>query len=253
MRLTQDDKMTVAAHRGDSYNYYENTMTAFRMALENGATMIETDVRLTKDLVPVLLHDGKVDRTTNGHGLLAEMTFEQVKKLNAADASAPEGIPTLTEFMEWAKEAGVTLNLEIKEYYVEGNEERCALCIEKVLAEVEKHGLTEKVVINSFDAWVLEYVYKKHGKKYPLHGFYPYTIMKNVTLDPAEYLDCACLFSDTDESFYTYLLERGIEPWIGAGVTQESHLALCKKYGARLITTNNPKDTIEKLNRIESK
>ena len=55
----------VAGHRGDSANYPENTMAAFRAAIEAGADMIETDVRLTRDGVPVLIHDKLVDRTTD--------------------------------------------------------------------------------------------------------------------------------------------------------------------------------------------
>ena len=65
MRLTNDFRMTVAGHRGDSYNYYENTMAAFKEAHLSGADMIETDVRLTKDGVLVLMHDDTVNRTTD--------------------------------------------------------------------------------------------------------------------------------------------------------------------------------------------
>ena len=97
---------------------------------------------------------------------------------------------------------------------------------------------------------MLEYVYKKHGKKYRLHGFYPYTIMNRVTINPDEYLFCACIFDNFNKSLYDYLISRGIEPWIGASVTQESKYAVCGEYGAKLVTTNNPTDAIEKLERL---
>lgn len=247
MSFTYSDRMTVAAHRGDSYNYYENTMTAFKRAIESGADMIETDVHLTCDGYLVLIHDDKVDRTTNGQGRVDEMTFEQLRGLNAGDAASYEQIPTLEELLILVKDTDVTLNIEIKEYWSEKNEQRCIKCIEDTLSLVEKYSMGDKILINSFDAWVLEYVYKKHGKKYALHGFYPYWEMSNVSINPDEYLYCACIFDNQNKSLYDYLLERNIEPWVGASITQKSKLDICRKYGARLITTNNPSDIIKKL------
>ena len=247
MTLTPENRMYVAAHRGDSYNYYENTMTAFKKAVEAGADMIETDVHLTCDGYLVLIHDDKVDRTTNGRGRVDEMTLAELKELNAGDTSAYEEIPTLEELLVFAQDKNITLNIEIKEYWSETNEERAIKCIEDTLALVEKYGLAERILINSFDGWVLEYVYKKYGKKYLLHGFYPYWEMSHVSLNPDDYLYCACIFDNENKALYDYLIERNIEPWVGASITQKSKLDTCLKYGARLITTNNPSDIISKL------
>lgn len=252
MPIIHKRKLSVAAHRGDSYNEYENTMTAFAAAVAAGVDMIETDVRLTRDGVLVIMHDEKVDRTTNGCGAIADMTLDEVRALNAGDKNHPEKVPTFSEFIEWAKDQPITLNIEIKEYFYPGNKERCEKCVDDVLALVEKHGLGERILINSFDAYVLEYVYKKHGKKYMLHGFYPYSEMKNVNGDPAEYLYCACVFRDKKE-YFDFLISRGIEPWIGAKVTQKKRLSLCIEYGAKLVTTNDPRDTIKKINEIEER
>ena len=251
MGLTSNERMYVAAHRGDSYNYFENTSTAFKKAIESGADMIETDVHLTKDNELVLIHDDTVNRTSNDKGRVDEFTFEKIRELNVGNVHSYEQIPTLEELIKLVYETNVTLNIEIKEYYSEKNEHRAALCIEKVIELVEKYGMTQRVVINSFDAWVLEYVYKKYGKKYMLHGFYPYWEMSNVTIPPEDYLYCACIFDIGNKSHFDYLTERNIEPWIGASVTQEAKLRQCLEYGARLVTTNNPKDTKEKLNRIK--
>ena len=147
----------VAAHRGDSYNHYENTMTAFRAAEAAGADMIETDVRLTKDLVPILLHDEKVNRTTSGAGEAKDMTYAEISRLNAGDEDAPEKIPLFEEFLSWVKDTDLTVNIEIKEYYTEGNEERSLLCVERVIELVEKYGMGDRILINSFDAYLLEY------------------------------------------------------------------------------------------------
>ena len=250
MSFTFNDRMAVAAHRGDSYNYYENTISAFKSAIESGCDMIETDVRLTSDLVPVLMHDEKVDRTTNSKGRVQDMTFSTIRELNAGDTRNYEQIPTLVEIFELVKDTNLTLNIEIKEYYNEGNEQRCIDCIEKVISLVEKYDMSSRCLINSFDAWVLEYVYKKYGKKYALHGFCPYSIMGNVGLNPDEYLYCACIFDNENKELYDYLISKGIEPWIGASVTQKSKLKTCFEYGAKLITTNNPNDIINKLKEL---
>ena len=245
--LTYKDRMAVAAHRGDSYNYYENTMTAFKQAILSGADMIETDVHLTLDNKLVLIHDDTVDRTTNGKGRVDEMDFYTLRSLNAGDSQSLEKIPTLEELVSLVADGNVTLNIEIKEYWSAENEERCIRCIEDTLAIVEKYNMSSRILINSFDAWVLEYVYKKYGKKYALHGFYPYWEMKNVSINPDEYLYCACIFDNQNKKLYDYLIEKNIEPWVGASITQKSKLDICKKYGASLITTNNPGDIIKKL------
>lgn len=80
---TVDALPYVTAHRGESASTPENTMPAFRAAVANGADLVETDVQLTSDRVPVLLHDTTVDRTTDGTGLVGELTFAEVRGLDA--------------------------------------------------------------------------------------------------------------------------------------------------------------------------
>ena len=250
MSFTKAGVMGVAAHRGDSYNYPENTMLAFEKAIEAGADMLETDVRMSADGVLVLMHDPKVDRTTDGRGIVREMKAEEIAALNAGDALCPQRVPLFEEVLALAARRSVALNIEIKEYREEGNGDRWMECTDKVLALVEQYGMAERILINSFDAPVLEYVYSKHGKRYKLHGFYPYSAMIHVGIDPDEYLFCACLCKVRDPKLYDDLIRKGIEPWIGAGVTRESELELCCRYGARLITANAPGDALEKLGRL---
>ena len=103
-------------HRGASAHTPENTLLAFRRALELGADGIEVDIQRTADGELVLIHDDAVDRTTNGTGIVGEMTYAA---LAALDAGEGERIPTLTEMLRWATDAipgGVApfLNLELK-------------------------------------------------------------------------------------------------------------------------------------------
>ena len=250
MKLTHEGKMMVAGHRGDSANYPENTMAAFRAAIAAGADMIETDVRLTRDGVPVLIHDRTVDRTTDGKGYVKDMTFAELRALNAGSTALPQTVPTLEELLELLHSSDVTLNLEVKEYHEEGNEARSRECVDKCVALIERYGMGGKMLFNSFDAPVLEYIHDAYGGRYRLHGFYPYSEMYRVNRDPGEYLYCACLSENRNEQHYTYLLQRGIEPWVGAGVREEAHLELCFRLGARLVTANDPGAALEKLERI---
>ena len=77
-----EENIFVAAHRGFSAKYPENTMAAFRAAIELGVDQIETDVRITKDGVLVLVHDGMVDRTSNGTGVVHDMTYAELMELD---------------------------------------------------------------------------------------------------------------------------------------------------------------------------
>lgn len=108
----------VIGHRGAVGHAPENTLAGIRKAAELGATWVEFDVALTKDDVPVLMHDDTVDRTTDGSGDLADMTLQSVRKLDAgrwfSDAFAGERVPTLTETIHLLDTLGLGANVEIK-------------------------------------------------------------------------------------------------------------------------------------------
>lgn len=110
-------KRGICAHRGASQTHPENTIAAFRQALLLGVQMIEFDVALTKDQQLVILHDSTVDRTTDGHGNVSELTFEQIRKLDAGSwkHSKFKGarIPTLDETLSMMPE-NVWLNVHLK-------------------------------------------------------------------------------------------------------------------------------------------
>ena len=83
------DNIFVAAHRGFSEKYPENTMEAMEAAVELGVDQLETDIRVTKDGELVLHHDYMVDRTTNGEGHVRDLTLEQIRKLDAGYKKSP--------------------------------------------------------------------------------------------------------------------------------------------------------------------
>ena len=108
-------------HRGGaSYYYPENTLLSIEQGFIEGAWAIEVDPRMTKDSVQMLMHDDYVDRTTNGHGFIAEMTMAQVKQLDAGSWKHPKfagnRVPTLLEAIKIAQKYNRKLYLNMKVY-----------------------------------------------------------------------------------------------------------------------------------------
>jgi len=89
------------AHRGDNKNAPENTLPAFELAVNKGAHQIEFDVQRTKDGRLIIMHDSRVDRTTDGSGKVGDMTFEEIRALDAGGWFSPGfagvKVPTLEE------------------------------------------------------------------------------------------------------------------------------------------------------------
>ncbi|MCD6538686.1 glycerophosphodiester phosphodiesterase [Candidatus Bathyarchaeota archaeon] len=107
--------MRICAHRGASYYEPENTLRAFRRALEMGADRIEVDVRLTADGHIIALHDETVDRTTNGSGYARDMTLEEIRRLDAGNG---ERIPTLREIIDLVRDRADLL-IDVKDLGME--------------------------------------------------------------------------------------------------------------------------------------
>ena len=267
MPLWNDDKniMLVAGHRGARRIRPENTLTTFRYAIDLGVDMVETDVRQTKDGHLVLMHDARVDRTTDGSGYVRDFTLADFRRLNAAahDASfAPERPPLLEELLELlAAHPTMLLNLELKEYpHVEG-ETRAFDTADRSLELVERYGLGGRVILNSFSGQLLRRMQSAYGRRYPLHGYIPYFYLGPEPGDPDQYLDVACLFHAElvdgkeralpgevcPQSWFDEAIAKGIEPWVGAGVRTKEDLALSFERGARLVTTDDPESTLRYL------
>lgn len=141
----RDKKVLNIAHRGASAYRPENTMEAFVHAITLGADIIEMDVRQTSDGHLVLLHDETVDRTTDGTGVIAELTLRQVKSL---DAGMGNRVPILEEVFSQFSRDQVVLNLEIK----------CIGIEKRVLEMVHRLFHGDRVLISSFRPSVLRKV-----------------------------------------------------------------------------------------------
>jgi len=147
----------VIAHRGGKGLWPENTLYAFERAAKLGVDVVEMDVRASSDGVLVVLHDSSVDRTTGGHGRMAEKTLSEVKALDAGyrwsddDRRHPyrdHGIvvPTLEEVFRALP--AMRLNLEIKEPSATVAASLCEL--------VRRCGMADRVLVGSFHAAAIE-------------------------------------------------------------------------------------------------
>jgi len=140
------------AHRGASGYAPENTLAAFRRAVAQGVTFIETDLHLTRDAHFVAIHDETLDRTTNGKGLLQQMTLADVRRLDAGSWFASEFIgervPTLEEILEFARRNDAVFYLELKPSGFWGGEHA-------LISALRDSGEIPRVVIISFDPVIL--------------------------------------------------------------------------------------------------
>lgn len=147
-----NDDFVVIAHRGASAYHPENTMGAFKAAYEMGAEMIEFDILLSKDGIPVVIHDETLDRTTNGSGKVVDYNFDELVTLDAGSwfgaEHSNESIPSLEEVLQFAK-GKIALNIEIKTEAV--TDKLIGGIEEKALELVKKYDMQEHVLFSSFD------------------------------------------------------------------------------------------------------
>jgi glycerophosphoryl diester phosphodiesterase len=136
------------AHRGASTHAPENTLASFQLAYEQGARLIEFDVKLTSDKQVVVIHDQTVDRTTNGKGKVDQLTLSKLKKLDAGswfdEKFCEERIPALEEVFE-SLGSKLFMNVELTNYASPFDG-----LVDKVSMSVNKHGLENRVIFSSF-------------------------------------------------------------------------------------------------------
>ncbi|MFC0188355.1 glycerophosphodiester phosphodiesterase [Fictibacillus aquaticus] len=140
----------IFSHRGASREAPENTMSAFYKALQYGVDGIEIDVQLSKDGVPVIIHDESLKRTTGAKGNVSDYMADDLRKLDAGSwfhhDYALERIPLLEEFLAWAAHTSLQLNIELKNNIIpyEGIEH-------KVYALARQYNMTDRIVFSSFN------------------------------------------------------------------------------------------------------
>lgn len=140
----------IFAHRGASKFAPENTMAAFQLAYELNADGLETDVHLTKDNVPVLIHDEHVNRTTDGKGFVKDLTWAQLKHLDAGSWFSKNyaglQIVSLETLLQWIKPKPLCLNIELKNNKIDYK------YLEEIVYEQVKHyRLQDRTIFSTFN------------------------------------------------------------------------------------------------------
>ena len=143
------------AHRGFSGSYPENTMLAFRKAKEAGCDGFETDMHLTKDGYPVICHDEKIDRTTNGTGFIKDYTFAELREFDAGikrdKAFIGEKLPGIDEFFDLIKDSDLIVNIELKNDLFEYPD------LEKIVFQkIYEYKLKDRIIISSFNHYSIK-------------------------------------------------------------------------------------------------
>jgi glycerophosphoryl diester phosphodiesterase len=159
------------AHRGASAHAAENTLAAFRKAAGSGADMVELDVRLSADGVPVVIHDVVVDHLTDGRGAVSDLTLAQLKALavKGPDGSR-EPIPTFEEAVACCAEEGLGMYIELK----------AGAAVAPVVEAIRRLDMHREVIVGSFRAdWIA-------GVKW-LDGAIPTSVLFGVpNVDPVK-------------------------------------------------------------------
>ncbi len=217
-------KVSIIGHRGAPDCAPENTLASFKEALAQGADIVELDVQLAADEHVVVFHDEHLERTSDGHGALAEHSLAELQSLDAGSWFAPrfvgESIPNLDQVLAWAKDR-VPLFIELK-HGSYATPELDAQTVELVRA----HGLQERVVLISFDHPALRRVKGLApelavGPLYVAQPDDPITLARSI---PAESLHPHWTAVEADEVARCHRAGLAVAPW-GAGMDYPRMLA----------------------------
>lgn len=147
----------VIAHRGAGHEAPENTLSALLSAKAEGVSWVEFDVKITHDGVPILMHDESFERTTNGHGLVAETVWEHVIGFSAgkghSKAIPNEPVPRLSDALRVAMQENLKINIELKPCAGRSRATTMVALIEAAKVWPDFHPLP---LISSFDIESLE-------------------------------------------------------------------------------------------------
>ncbi len=243
----------IIGHRGSAALLPENTMGSFRLAFQYGAQMIEFDVHLSKDGVPLIIHDATLNRTTDGKGYISRLTAKELEKFDAGyyfdpdkTGSFPERgkghlIPTFESLLAEFKTQG--LCVEIKD--------RSEEVTHKVVALLKKYRAEDRAIVGS-KHWVVSKTMKEHypeirrflSKKefvtlylnYKNGGNAPAKDPRAVASMPLE--TCGLVFGNKEFMDYLHVLGIGAFYWT---INNPLVMKELSKRGADGIITDNPK------------
>ncbi|MFW6035682.1 MAG: glycerophosphodiester phosphodiesterase [Halanaerobiales bacterium] len=243
-------KPLIIGHRGAMGSAPENTAFSFEKALKCGADGVEFDIHMTKDSHLIVIHDEKLDRTTDGKGLINEHTLEELKQVNAARKYSgkvkTQEILTLEETLDLVGGSKI-INIEIKNgpiFYPEIEE--------KALDVIKNYNIVEKVIISSFNHYTIKKIKTlapdvKCGIIYMAGLYQPWKYAKTVGagavhpfhLSITEELITDCQKNDIKVNLF--------------GVNKEEMLARAIKANVDMIITDFPDTAVRLRDKLKDK
>lgn len=226
----------VIAHRGASADAPENTLSAFALAAAQGADAVELDVRLSADGWPIIVHDDTVDRTTNGRGRVAELTVAELQNLDAGNG---QSIPTLDQLFETFGPA-MLYNIELKSRFWPSQGLAAA-----VADRIESHQLEERVLVSSFNLFLLRQIRRHLPRRTPLALLHSTSWMRYAH----SLVDCAAVHPEVelvDADYISWARSLGyrIHVWT---VDQPELAKRLVSLGVHGLVTNNPAIIVNSL------
>jgi len=205
---TKENNFVVIAHRGDHTKAPENTLPAFGHAIDLGVDYVEVDLRTTLDKVLIVMHDASIDRMTDAHGVISEMTFQELDTLKVYDKEHPSfgefPIPRLADVLALCKNK-VKIYLDFK-----------AAEVPATLEVFQNYQMTNSLVVyvnsmEQYKAWRL------HAPKVPLIVSLPDSVTNRHTLSNfLEHVDAEILdghFSQYTTEMVKLASEKGRVVW----------------------------------------
>ena len=239
----------VTAHRGYSSNYPQNTLLAFEKALELDVDMVEFDINMTRDRVPVIIHNTTVDATTDGSGPVRSFTLEQLRQLDAGckfdrGQYAGQRIPTLKELLDLLYPAQyLLLNVEIKDYALE--------TVDASMELIRQYpGLVDRCIFTCFNARVLDYLTDRYRVR--TQGFLARHMSQSHRESPAAtagWTPCACLTTRSPGSTVTGWRTWELSPSAAVPTTRPAPGTSWRR-GPAWVTCNNPVPALELYTRL---
>lgn len=227
------------AHRGFSGKAPENTRAAIQMAMDEPfVEWLEIDVQLTRDGVPVVIHDFSVDRTTNGRGKVKDLTWQDIRRMDAGAWKGRqfrgEQIPSLDEVLQLVK-GRLKVNIELK---TSGN--MYPGLEEKVLGCVQTHDMLSDVVLTSFEPKALVTAKELEPKVRTglIIDSHPRNLLSRLTRMKCTFLSIG--YSHLDASFAAELVRNGITPMAWTVDDPKSMRSLARMNPEIMICTNRP-------------
>jgi len=242
------------AHRGHSIAYPENTLEAYRKAIELGVEMIECDVNITQDGKLVMMHDPTLDRTTTGSGLVSAATWDEIRQLDDGKKFNPEfagvRVPSTEETLLLYKEAGILSCFEVKGAN-DGESDRIALGL---LELFEKHAMLDRAFMSSYHYHALQIA----RSKCPELLIAPERLPDDAPPDPAEAVRQAKSFpapvlqhqyTVLNEEVVRTLHENGVAVWSWS-TTDEASMVFSIEVGADALMGDDAQLIVEVLDRM---